>query len=131
MKKLPRISLLISIIFCSFNTVLAQENENNSADSLQRVLMKDSLNISDSVISIVFNIRNKFLQESNEINSDTTLSEGTRKSAMRVLIAQTNLGIKNALGTRAFEHYIEIIQRKAALRSPGRQVQPLASQNNN
>jgi len=124
MYKQIRIIFLTSLIIGSFETAFAQEATNDSADSLQRKMMKDSLNVTDSVITAVFNIRNNFLVQSNEINGDTTLSEDARTTAMQMLISETNLGIKNALGTEAYDHYILIIRRKSANR------QPLASQHN-
>ena len=127
MNKLFNIFLFLFIILGFTEKSVAQESNNDSADSLQRVIMKDSLNVNDSVITRVFTIKNNYLLRSAEINADATISENERTTAMQALITETNSGIRDALGAEAFEHYKQMIRRKSGSTGVnGRQ--PLASQ---
>ena len=130
MNKLIYFFSLVFLVIAPFKQSIAQGSENDSADSLQRIIMKDSLHVDDSVISRVFNVRNNFLARSSQINGDTTLREDQRAAALQSLITETNLGIRDALGAEAFEYYKQMIRRKLASKGINR-TGALASQTGN
>ena len=118
---------LVFIAICSFNRVRAQED---SADSLQRVIMKDSLSVSDSVISQVFSIRNNFLTQAAQISADSSLSDPQKNTARQSLITATNSAITLALGETVYEKYLQMIRRRMTIRPMMNGREPLASQGN-
>jgi|SRR5882724_4882257 len=127
----PKFILLTLFLVFGFFFSMIPAKAQDSADSLQRTMMKDSLDASDSAITSVFSIRNNFLLRSDQITMDSTLNDAQKNSAMQLLATQTNEGIKNALGNTAYEHYTDMIRRRMTNRPNGSGQQPLASPNRN
>jgi hypothetical protein len=109
----------------------AQTHIDDSADSLQRVLMKDSLQVTDAVITQIYIVRDSFLSRASQIDADTLLSSNEKSNAKQILIAQTNTDIKTLLGETLYNQYTQMIRRRAMNRTRNINIQPLASQLNN
>jgi vacuolar-type H+-ATPase catalytic subunit A/Vma1 len=127
MNKLFQISLLLFFLLALSNLLGAQGTSDDSADSLQRVVMKDSLHLADKVITEIFAIRENYVLQSTKVSKDALLDEPKRTGVMQTLITQTNDGIKNLMGESAYSHYIEMIKRKTIRIPAAGKTQPLAS----
>ncbi|HEX7845860.1 MAG TPA: hypothetical protein VF476_08690 [Chitinophagaceae bacterium] len=126
-----KIFLTMACCLFSLSLLHAQPSEQASADSMQRIIMKDSLGVSDSIITKVFNLRNNYLLSSAQIDANTIFTQQEKNEAKRLLIQETNTAVKNALGEVAYEHYTEMIRRRMRERPGQHNTKPLASGGNN
>ena len=124
MKKHFSYCILSYLILFGANRTDAQEPTNSTVDSIQRIIMRDSLQISDSLITMVFGIRNNYLQQSQVIRNSSSLSDTAKNSAVRTLGMQTNQSIKSLLGDETFSRYEAIINYRMRQRMNNRR--PLA-----
>jgi len=122
------ITLTVNILFFLF-PFIGKGQENTSADSLQRIIMKDSLALSDSVIDRIFIARTHFITESARITADNRLTENEKETAMTNLVSETNNYILAQMGTVKFQSYTAMIRRRIASRTVG-STTPLASGGN-
>lgn len=86
--------------------------QKQKADSIQRKLMKDSLNLSDQVITQVFTTRDNYSIQADQIHANQTLSPGEKSAALAALRLDTNNAIKELMGETAFQKYTEMIVGK-------------------
>ena len=99
-----------------------------TADSSQRVWMRQALKIDDSVITKVFSTRDKLYQRVAEIRNDLSLSAEEQSSRVTVLRADTENAIRSILGEETFKIYTDKIRER--LQRAGRSDQkPLAGTN--
>lgn len=120
-------SLAISLFMLFSFKAVGQES---SADSLQRILMRDSLNVSDAIITQVFAVRDSFNTASAALAFNASLTEAQKESSLSALITQTNNSIKTALGNAAYQHYKEMITRRMKARPRLSGMAPLAAAGN-
>jgi hypothetical protein len=96
--------------------------EQIEADSLQRILISDSLQIDDSIITKLFYIRDNYLQQVIQIRLDSTLSDLQTDNAISLIRTQTNDRIKELLGEEIYEKYTQMIlmrmRKKSIVGSP-------------
>ncbi len=116
-------------LFMSFgiNRINGQVSTNPTADSMQRVMMKDSLQITDSLITVILELRNNYLQQTQVIRNDSSLSDISKDSTIRNVGIQTNQSIKSLLGDEKFSRYESIINNRMRQRMNNRV--PLANNN--
>jgi hypothetical protein len=79
-------------------------------DSLQRILMRDSLSLTDQVITQVLEARHNFDSVSRLIYQNapntSTSQQGIQVQALR---RQTTEAIKELMGASAYDHYVRLI----------------------
>jgi hypothetical protein len=121
--------LVVTFCACVVNAQQPQnEPEQRQSDSLQRIVMRDSLTVSDSVITRIFAIRNEYFQEVQNTRSDAQASKAQRDSTIASIREQTNRSIKELLGIEAYEKYLRMIRNNMRKRNSGN-GQPLTIDN--
>ncbi|HEX7903417.1 MAG TPA: hypothetical protein VF487_06035 [Chitinophagaceae bacterium] len=121
------IKLFVCTIFALVTCAISKAQSNTDADSIQRSLMKDSLNINDSIIVEIYNIRNNFLTQSLSINEDSTRNDQQKEVLIQALVQQTNDAVKSRLGEQKYDQYLEMIRRRVISRSSFNTARPLAN----
>jgi len=115
--------LLIGLLVLAvFNTVTAQSQLIKSAeqmqiDSLQRIVMRDSLQINDSLVTQIFTMRDSYLRQVIEVRLDSTLTELQQYNEVSIIRTQTNENIKSLLGSVLYDRYIQMISDRIHKRS--------------
>src|SRR5215216_3818468 len=99
------------------------------ADSLQRIIMKDSLGITDEQVTQVFTVRDTLLQKTKLIRSNASLTVEQQNGLVTDIRNQANNNIQAILGQTAYQHYLDMILRKLAFRNTG--TDPLAGATEN
>lgn len=79
---------------------------------MQRLLLMDSLKMSDETITQLFAIRDSFFRQSNAIYADGTLSDSAQQNQIRTLREQTVVAIKNLLGDLVYKQYMDLIESR-------------------
>lgn len=131
---LKHIFILIAIISC--HNASAQEEADRQAiqqrlDSIQRIVMKDSLQVSDATITEVFTIRDGYFQKAKLLRADNTLTAKEREDKMDGLRRMTNENIQGKLGEAAYFRYVQMIRQRSQNRNSTYDTKPLAGANDN
>ena len=98
-----------------------------SADSLQRIKMKDSLQISDEAITQIFAIRDSMVQKINVVRSNSTLSSEEQDLQVSSIRNDTNESIKAILGDEKYLQYLDMIRNSLRQRNKINEL-PLAGE---
>lgn len=98
------------------------------ADVKQNKLMKDSLQLSDSVIQKVVILRQYYLSNTSLIRYDSTLTNQQQDDKITIIRNQTNEGIKNAMGDDKYEKYKLLI--KGRMKTHNSNGRTLAAEDN-
>lgn len=101
---LKKITMIVCFL-CYGKLLHAQQ----SIDSVQKVLMHDSLGLCDNLIAKVVELRQGYFQKAIALRSDTSLNDEQRQAGIKLLRSQTNSGIKILLGEQVFEKYKQMI----------------------
>ncbi|MEO7982655.1 MAG: hypothetical protein ABI688_01110 [Bacteroidota bacterium] len=96
------------------------------ADSIQRIMMRDSLQISDSLITEVLVIKHNYFTQTEQIRSNVNLTTSQQNSEMATLRTQTTNNLKSLLGNEIYERYTQMIARRMRPGSLGVERRPLA-----
>ena len=86
--------------------------EQKQIDSFQRVVMRDSLKISDLQITRVFEIKNDYFKETNAVLFNESLNAFEQQSNITAVRRKTNESINTLLGPVIYQKYIEMIRNK-------------------
>lgn len=78
-------------------------------DSVQRVWMKDSLGLSDNVISQVFALRDTCFAQTMRIRTNPSLTPAAQIQSINDLRQETDDAIKNLMGESIYGDYREMI----------------------
>lgn len=78
-------------------------------DSIQRKWMKDSLTLSDNIISQVFALRDSCFEQTERIRSNQSLPPASQMQSIGELRKQTDDAIKNLMGETIYVYYKEMI----------------------
>lgn len=78
-------------------------------DSIQRNWMKDSLSLSDAIISQVFTIRDSSIGRTEKINSDSTLFHWEKSDRIQFERKNSLESIRSLLGDVLFHKYLDMI----------------------
>lgn len=114
----------------ALNAQFSEQELRQKADSAQRLLMKDSLQISDGTVDQIFSVRDEMYQKINAIRSNTALTAAQQDQQVSVVREQVNEGIRAILGEQKFRHYLEIIRNKLRQQNMQSEV-PLAGATEN
>jgi ATP-dependent protease Clp ATPase subunit len=109
MNKNYKFFAIVLVFFFFATTSSGQQAINPGADSVQRIMMKDSLQIGDSVITAIFLIRNNYLMRAQAIRADALLTATEQDKAAKSLGLETNQSLKRLLGAAVYNRYKEII----------------------
>ncbi len=112
-------------------TVKAQEQTERSVlqprlDSIQRIIMRDSLSVSDETITAIYAIREEYFQKVKQVRRDTALTLAEQENKLQQLRKKINDGIREHLGEKAYEHYLQMIRGKVKKRTGQTDTKPLA-----
>lgn len=121
----------ICVLFTTNNLNAQGTSETANTDSIQRILMRDSLQMSDGLINEVLAIRHNYFISAEQIRSNGNLNPEQQNNQIQTLRAQTTSGLKALLGTELYERYSEMIERRMRLRNPALNSKPLAEGSNN
>jgi len=123
------LQFLILFYFLQFVPIMghAQGNEQQQRDSIERVVLKDSLQLTDSTITILFQIRTYFFSRTAELESDTLMSSMLKEVMAKQYATTTNQRIEQLLGAVKYEAYIAFIRRSMARMNLPPALTPLAS----
>lgn len=130
MKK--NISLLLLTLIC-MTALRAQESvadQQARLDSSQRVLMKDSLQMSDAQVDTVFAIRNRHWEAIAAVRANSTLSVAQQQEQFEAFKQATYTAMRIALGTTLFDRYTQLISSRAQRRNNANAAAPLTGANN-
>lgn len=109
------------IAMCAFCSLKAQShrfpqppvNEDSiqkvRTDSIQRVWMRDSLSLSDSIISQVFALKDTCFAQTLRIRSNTSLTPAAQIQSVSYLRKETEDAIKDLMGENTYADYKEMI----------------------
>lgn len=125
MKKIFLAPIIFLLVFTSAN---AQVENQQTIDSVQRKIMKDSLQISEEVTSQIFSIRNAMTAGIIALRTDATLQSPDISSQIISVRNAANSGIRQILGERKYEQYTKMIRRWVSRRT-NRNTDPLAESN--
>lgn len=79
------------------------------ADAVQRSLLKDSLGLSEQVVSQVLTIRDSRTQREATLRSNASLSNAQLNAALRDLRSTIVSEMKQAMGEANYERYLDLI----------------------
>lgn len=125
MKK--NISLLLLTLIC-MTALRAQENmteQQARLDSSQRVLMKDSLQMTDAQVDTVFAIRNRHWDAIAAVRTNNNISVAQQQEQFDALKEDTYTAMRAALGTTLFDRYTQLIARRTQRRGNTNAAAPL------
>jgi len=125
---MKKIFLSVIVFLLGFSIAFSQTESQQSIDLIQRQMMKDSLQISDATVSQIFAIRDNMITQIIGIRKDSLLTEADKETQIASIRTRTNNSIKQALGDRKFQLYIDMIRRWVSKRT-GQNTDPLASGN--
>ena len=115
-----KLSLLIAmLLLAGAKASIAQVDPatQHEMDSLQRIVMKDSLGIDDAVVSHVFQVRNSYFIGVQNIRVNSSLTSLQKETEIHSIRMQTDEQIKSVLGIEAYEKYDRIIKGKLGRRN--------------
>lgn len=118
--------LAISVQFWSINLHAQETGQNSEADSLQRILLRDSLQISDSLITQVLALRHNYFIAAEQIRSNESLDASQQNNQAQALRTQTTNSLKALLSDELYERYTQMITRRMRSRNPANNNMPLA-----
>lgn len=130
MKK--NISLLLLALIC-MTALQAQESmaeQQARLDSSQRVLMKDSLQMTDAQVDTVFAIRNRHWEAIAAVRANSTFTVAQQLEQFAALKQETYTAMRTALGTTLFDRYTQLISSRAQRRNNANAAAPLTGANN-
>ena len=86
----------------------AIQSEKNREDSLVKIALRDSLHVSQSVISQIFSTRQKFFSDVQEISAGSSLLPSQKNEQLRSLLMQADAAIRNLMGDDAYSRYAQM-----------------------
>lgn len=117
----------VSFVLLLFNGNI-QAQDTQYIDSVQRKLMKDSLQINDTMINQVFAVRDTMYVQINAVRIDTTILTEEKNIQISLIRNNTNSSIMQIMGEEKYQQYTEMIRRWLSRRnSPS--SEPLAGSN--
>jgi Skp family chaperone for outer membrane proteins len=96
-----------------------------NADSLQRHLMKDSLQVSDAQVDAFFGARDSLFARISAIRKSAALDITAQDSQVLQLRNAANKEMETILGREAFLNYVRLVRRRLNQRNMGNE-QPLS-----
>lgn len=106
---------LVFVFFLFLGKLLHAQQQ--PIDSTQRSLMKNSLQISDTIITQVLKFRESYFIATVKIRSDSSMNAVQMRNALRVQRKETNNGIKFLMGAAKFEEYLKMIRNRMKIRN--------------
>src|SRR5262245_45340624 len=107
--------IAIAILFLFSSQLRAQQP---AVDSMQKVLMRDSLSLNDSIIEKVILSRVNYLKNAEEVRLNQGLTTDQQNAAISALREQTNENIRALLGEEKFQRYMQLIRNRMRKRNP-------------
>jgi exopolysaccharide biosynthesis protein len=117
LKSIPQLLLILLITTGMSHTTCAQSTvsadaEMRQADSLQRRMLRDSLQMSDTTITLLYALRDRYLKKAAAVRSDTSLSAEKQNAINDALKSNTNASIRVMLGDGLYDRYTLMIRRR-------------------
>lgn len=108
------IGLVILAISHTFtaNGQAIKTSEYNRIDSAQKIMMRDSLQISDSLITKIFALRDNYFQKVNQVRLNNQLSEQQQNNEAQIIRKQNIESIKDLLGSDVYVKYVQLIKNR-------------------
>lgn len=100
------LSLGLSLSAHSQSSAAAQRQH---ADSVQRVLMQDSLGLSTSVINQVFAARDSSLLQAAAIQNNTALTQQQQSLQLQTLRRNATEATRELMGVTLYERYLQLL----------------------
>jgi len=107
-------ALFLNVLLCLISiSCFGQESSTSSQlDSIQKKLMRDSLQMSDSVIIEFLNAKNEYLISVRQIRLNGALNRRQQNDQIQNLRFQTNNALRVMLGNEIYDRYIQMITRR-------------------
>jgi len=116
----------ISVLFLSYSLNAQGATETANTDSIQRILMRDSLQMGDGLINEVLATKRNYFISVDQIRSNGSLNPEQQNSQIQTLRAQTTTNLRALLGNELYERYSAMIERRMKLKNPAFNKKPLA-----
>jgi hypothetical protein len=84
---------------------IALQNESSRQDSLAKIIMRDSLQLSASVITQIFTTKQNFFSQAQQIRTNIALSTAQKNAQLVSLLSQSDATIKSLMGSAAYLKY--------------------------
>lgn len=78
------------------------QKENNRQDSISRIVMSDSLHLSQQAIAQIFSTRQDFMNQARQIRSDGSLLPRQQADQLRALLNRADATIKSIMGSDGY-----------------------------
>ncbi|MFI5128414.1 MAG: hypothetical protein ACHQFX_00420 [Chitinophagales bacterium] len=104
--------LNVALFFLSASCFSQGSTLSNQLDSVQKKMMRDSLQLSDSVIAEFLTEKNDYNAAVRDVRLNSTLTRVQQSDQVQALRIQANSRLKTILGTEVYERYVQMITRK-------------------
>lgn len=116
------IALIVSIAGKAQESIFPQQSR---IDSAQRVLMIDSLEMTNAQVDTVFAIRNRHWQAIMAVRVDNSVTIDRQQELFEMLKQDTYTSMRSALGVELFERYVLLIANRTQRRGNVNGIRPL------
>jgi hypothetical protein len=82
--------------------------ERHRQDSLLKIVMRDSLGLTDQTITQIFSAKENFTTQSEQIRQNAALSPSQKRDALHALLIQTDSATRELMGS-AYKRYAEVM----------------------
>ena len=126
------IAMFISTAICaiSYGQDAETSRMKQQADSLQRIKMKDSLGISDEIVTAIFATRDSLMNKVVQLGESQTIDAAGKAIGIANAREQTNEKIKETLGETIYKKYLQMIRSRLDQRQSVSSL-PLAGETEN
>lgn len=118
MKQIFNVLVVLLICLSTFLKANGQTTEQLikiQTDSLQRITLKDSLQITDLMVTQIFKIRDSMIIHIREINMNGGNNFLDSELAIKQITQNANEAMWQILGEEKYNHYKEMIRRRSKI----------------
>ena len=91
------------------NAQLLLQQEQQYADSIQRILLQDSLGLSDAITAQVLTTRHNYDSLAGRLGQNASLNATQRRQQLQALRSQTIETIRQLMGAVIYDRYMRLI----------------------
>jgi hypothetical protein len=108
------IGLVTLAIFRTFtvNGQAINSKEFSQIDSVQKIMVRDSLKISDSMVTKLYALRDNYFKKVGQVRLNNQLSDQQQNDEVQIIRKQNILNIKDLLGTTIYVKYVQLIKNR-------------------
>lgn len=105
-------TLFIVIVRSPATAQDSRELAQTQIDSMQRTILRDSLQLTDRIIREVFTLRNRFFSQSDAVYASKTLSAIEQQNQIKQLRRETDESFRKLLGDPLYQRYRDLIESR-------------------